>query len=109
MVKDGNTISRDQFKRLSEQLLEELPVQPKTRSMPDPKMNKQSFLLKALYERLQEKLQIPKRPEITHTDFPTYEFAYRKALYELINQHAKEPFEYMPIVDSFLERAKKSK
>ena len=110
MVKDAKqagTISKDQLRHTCEDLLAEAPAVLKSRDRGDPKMDKQSALLRALYLRLQQRLGVPQSREPVRTDFPTYAFAYRTALYELINDHAKEPFEYRPLVEDFLKRALK--
>src|ERR1051325_8235124 len=92
------TISRDQLKRLCADLLAEAPKILKGRDKGDPKMDGKSALLRALYLSIQERLGVPKVETPPATDFKTYDFAYRVAVYELINRHAKEPFEYRPII-----------
>jgi hypothetical protein len=99
-------ITRDQFKRLSENLLKEAPAILKARDSSDKAMDKKSALLQALYVQLQRKLDLPKIKEtVDRRGFKTYEFAYREAIYDLLTKHAKQPFEYRPIVNSFLGRA----
>jgi aminopeptidase C len=106
--KDSATISKDQFKRLTESLLKESPEILKNRDAKDKAMDKKSALLRALYLALQEKLgSKPVKTALPARGFKTYEFAYREAIYELALERAKEPFEYVPIVDSFLNRAMK--
>jgi hypothetical protein len=101
------TISRDQFKRLCAQLLAEAPEIIKGRNKSDPKMDETSALLRALYLRLLEKLGLPAKPRPPKTDFQTYDFAYRSAIYELLLERAKEPFKYQPVVQEFLSKALK--
>ncbi|MDQ3175722.1 MAG: hypothetical protein M3Q91_18760 [Acidobacteriota bacterium] len=101
------TISRDQFKRLSVKLLSEAPSILATRDASDPKMDERSALLRTLHLRLAEKLGLPAKMKPPKTDFPTYEFAYRSALYELLLERAKVPFQYQPIVNEFLSQALK--
>jgi hypothetical protein len=102
------TISRDQFKRLCESLLKEAPAILKARDKADKPMDKKSALLQALFIRLQETLGLSKIIRtLTTRGFQTYEFSYREAIYELALEHAKEPFDYQKIVDSFLTRALK--
>lgn len=106
--KTDSTISKDQFKRLIENLLKEAPNILKERDTSDKAMDKKSALLRALYTQLQNKLGLnDAKDEVTTKGFKTYEFAYRKAIYELALEHAKEPFEYVPIIESFLNRALK--
>ena len=111
MYMEGNastvTISKDQFKRLCDKLLDEAPVILKRRDMGDPKMDGKSALLQALYMKVREKLDLPVEQKKPDTDFDTYEFAYRTALYKLLGEHAKEPFDYRPVVNSFLDRVLK--
>lgn len=104
---DRASISRDQFKRLSEKLLDEAPSVLKGRDKDDPKMDKKSALLYGLLTRVREKLGEPPPQQKVKTDFPTYEFAYRSALYELLLERAKEPFGYQVIVNDFLNKALK--
>jgi hypothetical protein len=102
------TISRDQFKRLTENLLKESSTILKASAKSDKAMDKKSALLQALLFKLREKLGLPStREALTTRGFKTYEFSYREAVYELALQHAKEPFDYQKIVDSFLKRALK--
>ncbi len=101
------TISREQLKRLCLELLAEAPKVLKARDKGDPKMDRKSALLRALYHSIQEKLGLPKDEKPPETDFKTYDFAYRAAIYELVGRHAKEPFEYQPIVNQFLGGALK--
>jgi hypothetical protein len=103
----GETISREQLKRLCVDLLAEAPEILKGRDKSNPKMDGKSALLRALYLSLQEKLGVPKAEEPPATDFKTYDFAYRAAIYELVDGHMKEPFEYQPIVNRFLDGALK--
>jgi hypothetical protein len=103
----GETISKDQLKRLCVNLLAEAPKILKGRDKSDPKMDRKSALLRALYLSIQEKLGVPKVEEPPATDFKTYDFAYRAAIYELVSRHAKEPFEYQPIINQFLGGALK--
>jgi len=106
--KNGATISKEQFKRLTEALLNEAPKILKERDTSDKAMDKKSALLQALYIQLQEKLGIkPVKKTLSTRGFKSYEFAYREAVYELISQHAKEAFEYRPIVNGFIEKALK--
>lgn len=100
-------ISKDQFARLCDRLLAQAPTVLKARDKGDPKMDRKSALLRALYLTVREKLGLPASHKKPKTDFDTYEFAYRTALYELLSERAKEPFEYRPVVNSFLERALK--
>jgi aminopeptidase C len=103
---DSSTISKDQFKRLTESVLKEAPKILKDRDPKDKAMDKKSALLRALYLALQEKLgSKPVKTGLPTRGFKTYEFAYREAIYELALEHATEPFEYVPIVDSYLSRA----
>lgn len=91
---DSNTatINRDQFKRLADSLLKEVPAILKQRDTSDKAMDKKSALLKALLMRLQDKLGISDaKKELGTKGFQTYEFAYRQALYELLSEKAKEP------------------
>jgi hypothetical protein len=97
------TISRDQLKRLCAELLAEAPKIVKGRDKGDPKMDGKSALLRALYLSIQERLGVQKVETPPATKFDTYSFAYRSAVYELIFQHMKEPFEYQPIVNAFIE------
>jgi len=101
------TISKDQLQRLSDKLLAEITAILKARDKGDPKMDRKSAILQALYAKVQEKLGLPLQHKKPETDFDTYEFAYRTALYKLLREYAKEPFEYRPIVNSFLKRALK--
>jgi hypothetical protein len=103
----GETISKDQLKRLCENLLAEASGILKGRDKSDSKMDKKSALLRALYLSLQEKLGVPKAEKPPTTDFKTYDFAYRAAIYELVSSHAKEPFEYQPIINQFIDGALK--
>lgn len=107
MAGAATTISRDQFKRLCGELLAEAPRILESRDKADPKMDKKSALLRALFSAVREKLGMTKFRRKVETDFPTYEFAYRSALYELLFEHAKEPFQYQPVVNDFLRRALK--
>ncbi len=102
-------ISKEQFKKLCEELLSETPAILKNRDPSNKKMDKESVLLKSLYEKVQEKLSLSPKPIPSSTDFPTFAFAYRTVLYELINRNAKEPFEYRPIVEDFLNKSLKKK
>jgi hypothetical protein len=105
---EESTISRDQFKRLCENVLTEAPAILKARDKADEALDKKSALLQALYHRLQEALELPKITKtLTTRGFKTYEFSYREAIYELALERAKEPFDYQKIVDSFLARALK--
>ena len=102
------TVSREQFKLLCENLLKEAPTILKKRDKTDKAMDKKSALLQALFLRLEEKLGLPTTTKVLSArGFKTYEFAYREAIYELALEHAKEPFDYQKIVDSFLAKALK--
>ena len=109
MAKESKpTISKDQLKRLCEDFLKETHAVLKNRDKSDKAMDKKSALLQALYIKLQEKLGIkPVNKSLPTRGFKTYEFAYREAIYELLSQHAKEAFEYRPIVNGFLDKALK--
>lgn len=99
-------ITRDQFKRLADNLIKEAPAILKARNMADKALDKKSALLRALYVQLQKKLGLPQIKETVETrGFKTYEFAYREAIYDLLSEHASKPFEYRPIINGFLERA----
>ena len=103
-----STISRDQFKRLCEQVLKDAPAILKDRDKSDKAMDRKSALLKALYTRLREKLGLPDEGKGIETrGFKTYEFAYREAIYRLALDHAKEYFDYQRVVNDFLDRALK--
>jgi len=78
------TISRDQLKRLCEQVLGEAPEVLKGRDKNDPKMDRKGALLWALYSRVREKLGMPEARWKVETYFPTYEFSCRSALYEIL-------------------------
>ena len=99
------TVSRDQFKRLAENLLKEAPTILKARDKSDTAMDKNSALLRALLSGLREHLGLPDAGELTTRGFKTYEFALREALYELALEHAKEPFDYQKVVADFLSKA----
>jgi hypothetical protein len=99
------TISRDQFKRLAEEVSKEAPAILKRRDKSDKAMDKKSALLQALHSRLREKLGLPPAGEPTTKGFKTYEFALREAVYTLALEHAKEPFDYQKIVDGLLKKA----
>lgn len=107
IASDTATISRDQFKRLTEDILGEAPTILKGRDKSDKAMDKKSALLQALLSSLREKLGLPAADKLTTRGFKTYEFALREAIYELALGHAKEPFDYQKIVDNFLSRAAK--
>jgi hypothetical protein len=101
-------ISRDQFKRVCEDWVKEAAEILKARDKADKPMDKKSALLQALFIRLQETLGLSKITRtLTTRGFQTYEFSYREAIYELALEHAKEPFDYQKMVDSFLARALK--
>ena len=101
---DAATISRDQFKRLAEDVLGEAPAILKRRDKSDKAMDKKSALLQALLSRLREKLNLPASDKLTARGFKTYEFALREAVYTIALERAKEPFDYQKIVDDFLSR-----
>jgi hypothetical protein len=101
------TISRDQFKRLAESLLNEAPAILRGRDKSDTAMDKKSVLLRALLSGLRKHLSLPDAGELTTRGFKTYEFALREAVYEIALEHAKEPFDYQKIVDDFLSKAAK--
>lgn len=103
----GKTISRDQFKRLCAKVLAEASEIIEGRDRSDPKMDETSALLRALYLRLLEKLGLPAKPGPPKTDFQNYAFAYRSAIYELLLERAKVPFQYQPLVNEFLSQALK--
>jgi (p)ppGpp synthase/HD superfamily hydrolase len=59
--------------------------------------------------RVQDKLGMSDaKKELGTKGFQTYEFAYRQALYELLSEKAKEPFDYQKVVVNFLNTALKS-
>jgi hypothetical protein len=101
------TISRDQFKRLAENLVKEAPAILKRRDKSDTAMDKKSALLRALLSGVREHLGLPDASELTTRGFKTYEFALRETVYELALEHAKEPFDYQKVVDDFLSKAAK--
>ncbi len=104
------TINRDQFKRLTAKLLGEAPeILAEKGISSDPKLDDKSALLRALHFSLSEKLGLPVKSKPPKTDFPTYEFAYRSAVYELLIERAKVPFQYQPLVNEFLSLALKKK
>jgi hypothetical protein len=100
------TISRDQFKRLCEDVLKDAPVILKARDKSDKALDKKSALLRALLIKLQEQLGLASKP-LTTRGFKTYEFAYLEAIYALALERAKEPFDYQKIVDGLLTKALK--
>jgi aminopeptidase C len=98
------TISRDQFKRLAEEVSKQAPAILKERDKSDKAMDKKSALLRALHTKLREKLGLP--PEkLTTKGFKTYEFAYAQAVYRLAEERATKPFDYEKIVDEFMSKA----
>lgn len=101
----ATTISRDQFRRLVEEVSKQAPAILKERDKSDKAMDKKSALLQALLSRLREKLGLPAEGKLTTRGFRTYEFALREAIYDLALGHAKEPFDYQKIVDGFLKQA----
>lgn len=99
------TISRDQFKRLAEEVSKQATAILRERDRSDKAMDKKSALLQALLSRLREKLGLPAASKPTTRGFRTYEFDLREAVYTLALEHAKEPFDYQKIVDGLLKRA----
>lgn len=60
MAKESKlTISRDQFKRLTETILKEAPAILDNRDKADKSMDKESTLLKELFSRFNVKLGLP--------------------------------------------------
>jgi hypothetical protein len=99
------TISREQFKRLAEEVSKQAPAILKARDTSDKAMDKKSALLQALLSKLHEKLGLPPADKPATRGFKTYEFALREAVYTLALEHAKEPFDYQKIVDGLLKQA----
>ncbi|MFL6332033.1 MAG: hypothetical protein ACJ754_01670 [Pyrinomonadaceae bacterium] len=105
---EQQNITRDQFKRLSEDVLKDAPAVLKARDKSDKALDKKSALLRALHSRLSEKLGQPANGQLSTRGFKTYEFALREAIYSLALERAKEPFDYQKVVDEFLARGLKA-